>query len=148
MFCDVCLVGLWFTVGIFSPPPIPYSTYLFNSRFVYIVSRIACPSPFATLVSTQGFCLVPSWCPIWLCRRASSCERYLCLVDLFSCFFTCMDKAFCLSILHAGQSIHFVLTKHSDNLFNMQGQSNQFIYLTCRDKRSDYLSDIQGQSIW
>jgi hypothetical protein len=39
-------------------------------------------------VSTPGACLVPSGCPAWVCPGAASCERCLCLVDLFSCYFT------------------------------------------------------------
>jgi hypothetical protein len=98
MFCDVCLVGLSSTVGIFSPPSLPflpptpfhpYSLFPFNSLmglFLFVLFHITCPAPFG-LVSTPGICLVPSRCPAWVCPGAASCERCLCLVDLYSCYF-------------------------------------------------------------
>jgi hypothetical protein len=94
MFCDVCLVGLSFTVGIFShhfpfltPSPFhPYCPYPFNSHMgpfkfllfhtlhVHLLSSPLCP------LQVLIWCLLGAlrWC-------VGACERCLCLVNLYSC---------------------------------------------------------------
>jgi hypothetical protein len=63
--------------------PFPFNSFM--GPFLIILFHITCPTPFA-LVSTPGFCLVPSECPAWVCPGVASGERCLCLVDLYSCY--------------------------------------------------------------
>jgi hypothetical protein len=66
-----------------------------------------------TYMSTPGTCLVPSWCPAWVCPGAASFERCLCLVDLYSCYLTsCRVVAVKYGLLlHFSVVIHFGLSE-------------------------------------
>jgi hypothetical protein len=99
MFCDVCLVGLSLTVGIFSTPsPIfkaPHHLFTLTAlnsliplwvRFSWYYYTLHVPlfHPYVHTRFLFGAFLVP----YLSVSEAASCERCLCLVDLYSCFFS------------------------------------------------------------